>query len=220
MYESARAVKFLHNGGLSGFKLFHRDIQSANIYLTNDYNARLMDCGLARLLPIDNSTSMTAKVMNYFPDRQVFGTPGYMSPEYEQCADSSLYEAAYDVYSVGVVMMELILGCSINSRRSRGQTEDFDESRRCVEERQGNRFPNTLEELKKRRCVEERQGNRFPNTLEELKKQADACIQWNPKSLDLICKAALLCVTPTNLGSMTINDLVSQLSDAIHLNPE
>jgi hypothetical protein len=120
-----------------------------------------------------------------------------MCPEYEQCADSSLYEAAYDVYSVGVVMMELISGCSINSRTSRGQTEDFDESRRCVEERQ---------------------ENRFPNTLEELKKQADACIQWNPKSLDLICKAALLCVTPTNLGRMTMNDLVSQLNDAVDLN--
>jgi serine/threonine protein kinase len=71
MYESARAVKFLHDGGLCGFKIFHRDIQSANIYLTNDYKARLMDCGLARFLPIGKSTS-TAKVMNYFPNLPSF----------------------------------------------------------------------------------------------------------------------------------------------------
>jgi serine/threonine protein kinase len=47
MYELTAAVHCLHNGGN-----FHRDIQSANIWLSDDYTAQLMDCGLAKFVPI------------------------------------------------------------------------------------------------------------------------------------------------------------------------
>jgi serine/threonine protein kinase len=90
---------------------FHRDIQSANIYLTENFTAQLMDSGLARFVPSDTNTSSTMLVMNDSPRTHV-----YMDPKFLENSNSSLrysYEAAYDVYSVGVVMMEIIVGCLI-----------------------------------------------------------------------------------------------------------
>ncbi|KAI2494578.1 serine/threonine kinase [Fragilaria crotonensis] len=53
MHELTRAVHFLHTGGCKvegkGWKVFHRDIKSANICLADDFTPRLIDCGLAKL---------------------------------------------------------------------------------------------------------------------------------------------------------------------------
>jgi hypothetical protein len=106
----ARAVHVLHNDGCSGSSFFHRDIQSENIYLTKDYKAQLMDCGLAKFVPIDSSTSTTMLVMNYPPATHV-----YTDPKFWENANTNpySYQAAYDVYSIGVVLVELIVGCLI-----------------------------------------------------------------------------------------------------------
>ncbi len=51
MFQLVRAVHFLHTGGCKvagkGWKVFHRDIKSANIYLADDFTPRLIDCGLS-----------------------------------------------------------------------------------------------------------------------------------------------------------------------------
>jgi serine/threonine protein kinase len=179
MYGLVNAIHILHHDDGTGSSSFHRDIQSANIYLTENFTAQLMDSGLARFVPTDTNTSSTMLVMNDSPRTHV-----YMDPKFLENANSSLrysYEAAYDVYSVGVVMMEIIVGCLF--------TENSDVLRRCVEEMD---------------------GNFVPTRLDELKKSADT-INWNQKTLDLVCDAAICCTKPTTDGRITAKNLLLTL---------
>lgn len=80
--------------------LIHRDLKPANILVTPDGNPKLLDFGIAKLL--DESTGQ--------PDRTIgvqLLTPGYASPE--QFSGQSV-STATDVYSLGVILRELLLG--------------------------------------------------------------------------------------------------------------
>ncbi|KAG5067915.1 hypothetical protein JHK85_000292 [Glycine max] len=92
---SARGLAYLHDG--CNPKIIHRDIKSANILLDNAYEAQVADFGLARLTD-DANTHVSTRVM---------GTFGYMAPEY---ATSGKLTDRSDVFSFGVVLLELITG--------------------------------------------------------------------------------------------------------------
>ncbi|KAI2492671.1 serine/threonine kinase [Fragilaria crotonensis] len=84
MFEVARAVNFLHSGGCEGWKVFHRDIKSANICLAEDFTARLIDCGLAKFVPDENLNIVPGSVIPSVRSTtggHAFGTRGYMCPE-------------------------------------------------------------------------------------------------------------------------------------------
>ena len=98
MFELTRAVHFLHAGGCKvegkGWKVYHRDIKSANICLAEDFTARLIDCGLAKFVPDENSKVLPGSVTASLRSRTggpAFGTPGYMCREYSRkmCDDGS-----------------------------------------------------------------------------------------------------------------------------------
>ena len=206
MFELTRAVHFLHNGGCNGYRLFHRDIKSVNICLAEDYTARLTDCGLAELIPIDSNTSTTSTIMNCFSTGSaIFGTPGYICPEYANDVAMRVvlfsYKAACDVYSIGVVVrvLELSLGYLIGDgqQSSTDGTEHLDVFMNC--------------------CVQDKKGMAIPKGWEVLKEEhADKSIPRTPKSLDLVCDAAIRCMKPTTDGRMTTTDLLPTLRDAIH----
>ncbi|ESW29441.1 hypothetical protein PHAVU_002G070900 [Phaseolus vulgaris] len=92
---SARGLSYLHDG--CNPKIIHRDIKSANILLDNAYEAQVADFGLARLTD-DANTHVSTRVM---------GTFGYMAPEY---ATSGKLTDKSDIFSFGVVLLELITG--------------------------------------------------------------------------------------------------------------
>jgi serine/threonine protein kinase len=51
MYELARMVQFLHTSGADCFCIFHHDIKSGNICLTQgEYMVKLINCGLAKFV--------------------------------------------------------------------------------------------------------------------------------------------------------------------------
>ncbi|KAF8387710.1 hypothetical protein HHK36_026364 [Tetracentron sinense] len=92
---TAKALAYLHEAIEP--KVVHRDIKSSNILIDDDYNAKVSDFGLAKLLGAGKS-HITTRVM---------GTFGYVAPEY---ANSGLLNEKSDVYSFGVVLLEAITG--------------------------------------------------------------------------------------------------------------
>uniref|UniRef100_A0A7N0TE70 non-specific serine/threonine protein kinase n=1 Tax=Kalanchoe fedtschenkoi TaxID=63787 RepID=A0A7N0TE70_KALFE len=92
---AARGLAYLHEDCHP--KIIHRDIKSANILLDDSFEAQVADFGLAKLTD-DNNTHVSTRVM---------GTFGYMAPEY---ANSGKLTDRSDVFSFGVVLLELITG--------------------------------------------------------------------------------------------------------------
>ncbi|KAL0381007.1 UNVERIFIED_CONTAM: LRR receptor-like serine/threonine-protein kinase RPK2 [Sesamum angustifolium] len=91
--DIARALAYLHDHCVP--RVLHRDVKPSNILLDEDYNAYLSDFGLARLLGTSETHATTG----------VAGTFGYVAPEYAMTCRVS---DKADVYSYGVVLLELI----------------------------------------------------------------------------------------------------------------
>ena len=88
----AKAVAYAHQNGV-----VHRDIKPANILFDESDEPRLTDFGLA--IPLDGSAPLTAP-------GTTLGTTAYMAPEQ---ATSGVTEVV-DVFSLGVILCELLLG--------------------------------------------------------------------------------------------------------------
>ncbi|HPU97028.1 MAG TPA: bifunctional serine/threonine-protein kinase/formylglycine-generating enzyme family protein, partial [Candidatus Hydrogenedentes bacterium] len=76
----------------------HRDIKPENVMIDRDGRVKLMDFGISKLM--DNTRMTSASI--------VMGTPYYMSPE--QLRNSRDVDARSDIYSVGVMLYELVTG--------------------------------------------------------------------------------------------------------------
>lgn len=89
--------------------VLHRDVKSSNVMLDSNFNAKLGDFGLARL--VDHGKEIETTLLA--------GTMGYMAPEYVMTGRAS---KETDVYSFGIVALEIASGRKpINPRGKQGE---------------------------------------------------------------------------------------------------
>ncbi|RLM74176.1 hypothetical protein C2845_PM15G00320 [Panicum miliaceum] len=98
---SSRGILYLHTE--ADPPIYHRDIKASNILLDSRFVAKVADFGLSRLAPLPETEGSAPGHVSTV----VKGTPGYLDPEYfltHKLTDKS------DVYSLGVVFLELLTG--------------------------------------------------------------------------------------------------------------
>lgn len=121
MLGTAKGLAYLHEGLEP--KVVHRDIKASNILLDQQWNARVSDFGLAKLLWSEKSYVTT----------RVMGTFGYVAPEY---ASTGMLNERSDVYSFGVLIMEIITGRSpVDYTRAAGEVNLVEWLKTMVAER-------------------------------------------------------------------------------------
>jgi serine/threonine-protein kinase len=91
--EIARGLAFAHDHGL-----IHRDVKPQNVLLNGDGHAKVTDFGIARSLDVEHGVTQTGTVL---------GTSNYIAPEQ---ASGQPVDAHTDVYSLGIVLYEMLTG--------------------------------------------------------------------------------------------------------------
>jgi tRNA A-37 threonylcarbamoyl transferase component Bud32 len=95
LYEVAKALKYAHDK-----KVIHRDIKPSNILISRQGEVKLVDFGIA--------TSQEETEEGLTRDGMVLGTPSYIPPE--QIEDARNVDKRADIYSLGVVLYEMLTG--------------------------------------------------------------------------------------------------------------
>ncbi|XP_027340311.1 probable serine/threonine-protein kinase PBL7 isoform X2 [Abrus precatorius] len=106
--EAAKGLEYLHEHVCP--PVIHRDFKSSNILLDKKFHAKVSDFGLAKLGPDRAGGHVSTRVL---------GTQGYVAPEY---ALTGHLTTKSDVYSYGVVLLELLTGrVPVDMKRSPGE---------------------------------------------------------------------------------------------------
>ncbi|XP_023749738.1 leucine-rich repeat receptor-like protein kinase TDR [Lactuca sativa] len=153
--------------------IVHRDLKPSNILLDGEMEARVADFGVAKLIQFEESMSVIA------------GSYGYIAPEY---AYTLQVDEKSDIYSFGVVLMEIISGkTSVNSEFGDGNSI-VDWVRSKIKTKEG--------------------------TKDVLDQNAGASCGSVREEMMLLLRVALLCTSRNPADRPSMRDVVSMLQEA------
>ena len=194
MNEIISAIDFLHTIKKDGHTLFHGDIKSSNVCLDQNYTAKMIDCGLAKFVPKGSSviTNPIPSSVCYTAGDGVYGTLGYYMCPYHLQGEK--YVSACDVYSFGIVMIELVTGCLQNDRTKLGQFSE-------------RYFPSNFEGN-----PAEALESAIPKLMEDVDRIAE---EWEDGILSSVCTLAIHCIQNNRTKRPTTNELVEKLGQLV-----
>ncbi|CAO1945473.1 unnamed protein product [Urochloa humidicola] len=106
---TARGLAYLHHECLEW--VVHCDVKPENILLTRDFDAKIADFGLAKLSKRSTGAGDSMELSH------MRGTTGYMAPEW---ALNVPINAKVDVYSYGIVLLEMVMGSRVSDQTTAG----------------------------------------------------------------------------------------------------
>nr|VDD41637.1 unnamed protein product [Brassica oleracea] len=111
--DAAQGLEYLHCGCKP--PIVHRDVKTSNILLNEKNRAKLADFGLSRSFQTESRSHVSTLVA---------GTPGYLDP---LCFETNGLNEKSDIYSFGVVLLEMITGKTAisESQRKRVHVSDW-----------------------------------------------------------------------------------------------
>uniref|UniRef100_A0A6N2NA23 Protein kinase domain-containing protein n=1 Tax=Salix viminalis TaxID=40686 RepID=A0A6N2NA23_SALVM len=168
--DAARGLTYLHED--SQPCVIHRDFKASNILLENNFNAKVADFGLAKQAPEGGVNYLSTRVM---------GTFGYVAPEYAMTGHLLVKS---DVYSYGVVLLELLTGRKpVDMSQPSGQENLVTWARPILRDK------DRLEEL-----VDPRLGGKYPK-----------------EDFVRVCTIAAACVAPEASQRPSMGEVVQSL---------